>query len=188
MAHSKVYESIAEITTLRAAWQRVFENHGCRGCDGVTIEDFSSELGRHLKELSDDIRSHRYQPFPLMRFGVPRILLVLFLALALIPPNVVRSAYVTSEILAEFMLVLGLAAILRGPESAAAACRAGLAFALAALVRPAYQLLFVPLVLFLLPAAVAARWPRKRMLAVMCAVIAPPRGRTMPSTRGTPQR
>ena len=58
--------------TLRLAFTRVAENHGCRGSDGVTIARFERNLERNLRQLRDDLRSQRYQPFPLMRFAVPK--------------------------------------------------------------------------------------------------------------------
>lgn len=72
MAISELYTSVCHISTLEAAWQRVEDNHGCRGCDGITIEDFSKNQELHLKELSHDMHSQCYHPFPLMRFAVPK--------------------------------------------------------------------------------------------------------------------
>jgi len=67
-----MYEAIIGNTILQAAWQRVFENHGCRGCDGISIDDFNKNEDRYLKELRKDLFRNRYHPFPLMRFSVPK--------------------------------------------------------------------------------------------------------------------
>lgn len=72
MEKNDIFNVLCCKDTLRSAWQRVLENKGCRGCDGITIEDFSKSLDNNLKELSEDLVSHRYHPFPLMRFSVPK--------------------------------------------------------------------------------------------------------------------
>ena len=59
-------------STLLSAWQRVLENHGCRGSDGMTVEEFSGDHEHRLAELSDDLASARYHPYPLLRFPVPK--------------------------------------------------------------------------------------------------------------------
>jgi len=53
-------------------WRKVYENHGCCGSDGVSVENFKEKLGENLIELYEDITQYRYHPFPLLRFAVPK--------------------------------------------------------------------------------------------------------------------
>jgi group II intron reverse transcriptase/maturase len=58
--------------TLRQAWERVRENAGCRGSDGITVGQFARRLQQNLQELQFNLQSERYAPYPLMRFPVPK--------------------------------------------------------------------------------------------------------------------
>jgi group II intron reverse transcriptase/maturase len=71
-ANSTIFYEVIEPNNLRVGFSRVRENAGCRGSDGVTIEAFERRLDRNLRELSNDLSSGRYQPFPLLRFPVPK--------------------------------------------------------------------------------------------------------------------
>lgn len=44
--------NIAEFNHLFSAFQQVKENQGCAGVDGVTIEEFETELPKNLSMLS----------------------------------------------------------------------------------------------------------------------------------------
>jgi group II intron reverse transcriptase/maturase len=72
MRNKSMLKEIASMETLRQAWQRVKENQGCRGSDGVTIEEFDWQAESHLAELAQDLLNQTYAPFPLMRFQVPK--------------------------------------------------------------------------------------------------------------------
>jgi group II intron reverse transcriptase/maturase len=69
---TKLLQSIASLELLNAAWQRVYENQGCRGSDGITIERFGLSLEQNLSSLSQALLSGRYHPYPLMRFPIPK--------------------------------------------------------------------------------------------------------------------
>jgi retron-type reverse transcriptase len=58
--------------TLHAAFERVRENGGCRGADGVTISSFAANLDAELDHLQDRLLSRRYRPFPLLRIEIPK--------------------------------------------------------------------------------------------------------------------
>ena len=68
----KTFERICKISTLRYGWERVFENSGCRGSDGLSIASFARNGERNLKMLSDDLYYQTYHPFPLLRFPIPK--------------------------------------------------------------------------------------------------------------------
>lgn len=63
---------ICDPSTLAAAWERIKNNGGCRGADGVTLNRFEYNLDRNLKELSKSLTEQRYHPFPLLRFAIPK--------------------------------------------------------------------------------------------------------------------
>jgi len=54
--------------TLYRAWQRVWENGGCRGVDGVTLGRFRDRLEWELDSIQDSLLRHCYRPVPLLRF------------------------------------------------------------------------------------------------------------------------
>jgi CRISPR-associated protein Cas1 len=57
---------------LSAAWERVLENEGCAGADGVTIHDFSQRAHRRLPELLARVQEGRYRPYPLLKIVVEK--------------------------------------------------------------------------------------------------------------------
>ena len=63
---------ITNSRTLEAAWQRVHENGGCRGADGVGLNRFAYALESNLRNLSHSLSSQNYHPFPLLRFPIPK--------------------------------------------------------------------------------------------------------------------
>ncbi|MBD3340185.1 MAG: group II intron reverse transcriptase/maturase, partial [Candidatus Lokiarchaeota archaeon] len=72
MSESNLIEQIAAFPTLKQAWLRVLENHGCRGADGITINRFGSSLKSNLNKLSSSLKTGKYHPYPLMRFSIPK--------------------------------------------------------------------------------------------------------------------
>lgn len=113
----------------------------------------------------------------LRRLEVRGALLALFVALALLPPNMVYAAYVLTETPTEFLLIAGTILLLMGLEQGGRLGKtmllpaSGAAFGLAAIVRPTYQLLPVALAATLLLAARSGRAARKRRLAAVCAIL-----------------
>jgi RNA-directed DNA polymerase len=69
---SPLFTQTASISTLRQGFERVLENHGCRGSDGITVEMFAEKLEHNLEMLSRDLEKQQYHPFPLLRFPVPK--------------------------------------------------------------------------------------------------------------------
>lgn len=79
--------------TLLAAWQRVHENAGCAGVDGVTVADFGQRLLSHIAGLQHDIPAGRYHPRPLRRILLPRPgKSPRLLAVPCVPDRLVQSA------------------------------------------------------------------------------------------------
>jgi len=65
-------DEIASRRTLYAAFERVRENAGCRGADGITVGEFAANLETELDSLQDRLIRRVYQPYPLLRFEIPK--------------------------------------------------------------------------------------------------------------------
>lgn len=58
--------------TLYKAFERVRENGGCRGADGLTVRHFAEHLEEEIDRLQDRLLRRVYQPFPLLRIAIPK--------------------------------------------------------------------------------------------------------------------
>ena len=58
--------------TLEAAWRKVRVNKGGPGSDGVTIQQFETELTKHLRHLARELAEERYYPLPVQKFTVKK--------------------------------------------------------------------------------------------------------------------
>jgi CRISPR-associated protein Cas1 len=61
--------SVEELT---AAWERVLENEGCAGADGITVERFAREAEGRIGKLRDLVAAGEYRPFPLLAIVVEK--------------------------------------------------------------------------------------------------------------------
>ena len=59
-------------SSLFSAFQRLKENHGCAGVDGITIEAFERDLNKNLLMLADEVSGKTYFPLPLLKFLVDK--------------------------------------------------------------------------------------------------------------------
>ena len=69
---SNLLLQIANINNLKSAWTRVYDNHGCAGVDGVSIQDFQKTLRGNLRILANEFLEESYHPCPLMRILVDK--------------------------------------------------------------------------------------------------------------------
>lgn len=116
----------------------------------------------------------------LIRLGLSRKLIGLFLVLALLPPSVAISAFVLTEGLAEFLVVVGTVLLLLSLGDGGKRFKAvqlalsGLAFGSAAVVRPSFQLLFVLLAVIGFITLRSGRADiRSRVLLAICMIVLP---------------
>jgi group II intron reverse transcriptase/maturase len=65
-------DRVASRANLHAAFERVHDNAGCRGADGMTVGDFARNLESEIDRLQNRLLSRRYHPFPLLRFTIPK--------------------------------------------------------------------------------------------------------------------
>ncbi len=68
----RLFVLLTSIPMLIRAYDRVEENHGCAGMDGVTVEDFGVNLETNLVALRKEIISGIYKPCPLMRVYIEK--------------------------------------------------------------------------------------------------------------------
>ncbi len=54
------------------AWERVQENAGCAGADGLTVENFARRADRRISGLLDRVAAGTYRPFPLLEIVVEK--------------------------------------------------------------------------------------------------------------------
>ena len=60
------------IEQLWDAWERVRENAGCAGADGVTVARFAERVHRALPRLIERVNEGAYRPFPLLKILVEK--------------------------------------------------------------------------------------------------------------------
>ncbi len=61
------YDALSAPGALEAAWERVSENRGGPGFDGVRVEAFERQREANLAALRTDLRAGTYHPLPLLR-------------------------------------------------------------------------------------------------------------------------
>ena len=117
----------------------------------LLLTDSADEPSRllYFVQLSLHLLSVLFIAILLIRLAVPRVYVMFFLVLSLLPPSVVLAVYVLTEALSEFLIVAGTVLLLfslgkgRSTFKTVPLIISGLAFGFAAVVKPTYQLLFV---------------------------------------------
>jgi len=67
-----LFSAAIDSTNLLAAWERVEENAGAPGVDGISIDVFGLGLEEELTLLQNALRDHTYRPQPLLRVPVTK--------------------------------------------------------------------------------------------------------------------
>jgi RNA-directed DNA polymerase len=73
--HRKVHSLIDKVydpNNLEEAWQRVWENRGSAGIDGLTIAAFAEREDELLSQLHERLRNRTYRPQPVKRVAIPK--------------------------------------------------------------------------------------------------------------------
>ena len=65
-------EEVCERENLVRAWQRVRENKGAPGVDGMTIDDAKSYLREHWPNIRSQLLAGTYRPQPVRRVEIPK--------------------------------------------------------------------------------------------------------------------
>jgi RNA-directed DNA polymerase len=71
-ATMQLMEEVCERENLVRAWQRVRENKGAPGVDGMTIDDAKSFLREQWPEIRSQLLAGTYQPQPVKRVEIPK--------------------------------------------------------------------------------------------------------------------
>ena len=69
---SSLTTQLCQPETLEAAWRKVRVNKGGPGSDGVTIQQFETDLNRHLRQLARELAEERYYPLPVQKFTIKK--------------------------------------------------------------------------------------------------------------------
>lgn len=70
-AHSLIGQ-VYDLRNLERAWERVKENNGCAGVDGVTIARFDANRVHYLDVLRLQLKEGRYRPRPVRRVEIDK--------------------------------------------------------------------------------------------------------------------
>ncbi len=57
---------------LWTACERVKENEGCAGCDGVTVRHFAGSAHKRIPELRERVNAGVYRPLPLLKIIIEK--------------------------------------------------------------------------------------------------------------------
>ena len=60
------------VEQLWEAWERVQENAGCAGSDGVTVEQFARRAASRIPQLLERVAGGEYRPYPLLKIVVEK--------------------------------------------------------------------------------------------------------------------
>ena len=71
-ATMQLMEEVCERENLVRAWQRVRDNKGAPGVDGMTIDDAKSFLREHWPGIRSQLLAGTYQPQPVRRVEIPK--------------------------------------------------------------------------------------------------------------------
>jgi group II intron reverse transcriptase/maturase len=72
MRRPALFPRIVARDTLRVAWERVRDNQGCAGADGVTVSEFNTTWETELTQLRETLLNNTYRPWPLLRILVDK--------------------------------------------------------------------------------------------------------------------
>jgi RNA-directed DNA polymerase len=67
-----LFEKICDISTLKNAFKYVKKNKGAPGIDGITIEEYETNLKEELRQLRQEVESWSYKPTPVKRVEIPK--------------------------------------------------------------------------------------------------------------------
>ena len=65
-------DKIFNTKTLERSWLNVMKNKGAAGVDKVTIERFTRNKDKYLKEIVEDIKKDKYKPSAIRRVNIPK--------------------------------------------------------------------------------------------------------------------
>src|SRR2546427_11049702 len=67
-----LFPAVIDSKPLLAAWEKVEENAGSPGVDGISVDVFGLALEEEITRLQTALRDHTYRPQPLRRVSVSK--------------------------------------------------------------------------------------------------------------------
>ncbi len=67
-----LFSTATNSQNLLTAWERVEENAGGPGVDGISVDVFGATLEEELARLQIVLRDHTYRPQPLLRVAIAK--------------------------------------------------------------------------------------------------------------------
>lgn len=67
-----LYDKIASLDMLRRGWEKVYDNRGAAGGDGLTVERFALVAEAQIERLSQQLVKGTYRPGPARRCTIPK--------------------------------------------------------------------------------------------------------------------
>jgi group II intron reverse transcriptase/maturase len=68
----RLFENLCSTFYLGVGFELVRRNHGAPGIDGVSIQDFETNLDEELSQLQQELTTWTYQPSPVRRVEIPK--------------------------------------------------------------------------------------------------------------------
>jgi RNA-directed DNA polymerase len=68
----RLFEDLCAIEALRRGYEAVKKNHGAPGIDGITVEEFGTNLDEELSQLKTELESWTYRPRPVKGIEIPK--------------------------------------------------------------------------------------------------------------------
>ena len=65
-------EEICETSNLLNAFKLVKRNKGAPGIDGITIEEFETNLLENIQQIRESVLGWKYKPTPVKRVEIPK--------------------------------------------------------------------------------------------------------------------
>ncbi len=72
MGNNPTPDILFSMNALRRAWQQVRRNGNAAGTDGITLEQFETQLNQSLSHLRQQLLDGTYQPAPVRRFYIKK--------------------------------------------------------------------------------------------------------------------
>ena len=68
----ELLEEILTKENLNKAYEKVYQNKGAAGVDGITVKEISEYIKENKDRILNQIRKRRYKPQPVRRVKIPK--------------------------------------------------------------------------------------------------------------------
>ena len=67
-----MFPTLCTETLLLKAWDSVKSKNAGGGVDGLNVSDFDADIGKNIRELSEDLKAGQWEPQPYLRIEIPK--------------------------------------------------------------------------------------------------------------------